>query len=269
MTLEEFDQNHPHPGPVNVKDLYRFMSVDSAALDHLEDLFLKCKLYHSACSDFNDPFEGKPNWIIDNPKEVRAHLKRVAKEKGMNKKMAEDQASTVMKNPHLKEHGKSLMQEALREYRICCFTTTKNNLLLWSHYANSHKGICIEFDPKTSPIHFAQKVDYKNKYPEIKYPSFGDKRAMEPLLVKSKVWGYEVEYRIIFKPGLDDTPQHESSLLLNDPSTITGIYLGAKIEDEDRDALLSIVQKSKFSPKVWQAQLSEEAYELNFELYKP
>lgn len=31
--------------------------------------------------------------------------------------------------------------------RILCFTSTPDDLLMWSHYADSHRGVVIEFDP--------------------------------------------------------------------------------------------------------------------------
>ena len=29
---------------------------------------------------------------------------------------------------------------------VACFTTELNNILMWSHYADGHKGFCLEFD---------------------------------------------------------------------------------------------------------------------------
>ncbi len=31
---------------------------------------------------------------------------------------------------------------------ILCFTEKNDNLLMWSHYANSHKGFVLEFYPE-------------------------------------------------------------------------------------------------------------------------
>ena len=32
--------------------------------------------------------------------------------------------------------------------KISCFSENKDSLLMWSYYANSHKGVCLEFDFK-------------------------------------------------------------------------------------------------------------------------
>ena len=33
-----------------------------------------------------------------------------------------------------------------RTYRFACFTQSKTNLPMWNHYANGHKGVCLEYD---------------------------------------------------------------------------------------------------------------------------
>ncbi len=36
---------------------------------------------------------------------------------------------------------------------VICFSSNYDNILMWSHYANNHKGICIEFDLNDSFFH--------------------------------------------------------------------------------------------------------------------
>lgn len=55
---------------------------------------------------------------------------------------------------------------------IGAFTIKCDNILMWSHYADNHKGICLEFDFNKDPL-FCQdpfwKVNYRNKYPKKIY----------------------------------------------------------------------------------------------------
>ncbi len=60
----------------------------------------------------------------------------------------------------------------MREYRICSFSKEYNNILLWAHYADGFKGICI-------------KVEIDEKWPgyeivEINYNYDVFKPAMNP-----------------------------------------------------------------------------------------
>ncbi|MFC6807110.1 DUF2971 domain-containing protein [Methylophaga thalassica] len=109
------------------------------------------------------------------------------------------------------------------DYGVISFTETYNNLLMWAHYANDHKGIVIEFD--LSKLHFnsyqsyplfevdkndeifaaknpiiktlnegsLQKVRYSNRRPS----EYGCDSILEHFLVKSDDWSYEKEHRAI------------------------------------------------------------------------
>ena len=33
----------------------------------------------------------------------------------------------------------------LYERGVCCFSEKKDDILMWSHYADGHKGFCLEF----------------------------------------------------------------------------------------------------------------------------
>lgn len=109
------------------------------------------------------------------------------------------------------------------DYGIISFTETYNNLLMWAHYANEHKGIVIEFD--ITKINFkkyqsypifdnneddemfssenpiidelkegeVQRVLYNHNRPnEHNYESI-----LEHFLIKSDEWMYEKEHRAI------------------------------------------------------------------------
>ena len=42
---------------------------------------------------------------------------------------------------------KSNTHDRLREKTwICCLSKIKDSLLMWSHYANNHKGVCVELN---------------------------------------------------------------------------------------------------------------------------
>ena len=45
-----------------------------------------------------------------------------------------------------------------------CFSKRNDSILMWSHYADSHKGVCFEFDYE-SPYFY--DVLYENKIPEF------------------------------------------------------------------------------------------------------
>ncbi|WP_349393654.1 DUF2971 domain-containing protein, partial [Clostridium perfringens] len=45
-------------------------------------------------------------------------------------------------NKLIEDSSKNLLNSLL----ICSFSECKDNILMWSHYSNCHKGFCIEYD---------------------------------------------------------------------------------------------------------------------------
>jgi hypothetical protein len=37
-------------------------------------------------------------------------------------------------------------KEVVEKYSVLCYSRSWNNVLMWSHYGDRHKGICLGFD---------------------------------------------------------------------------------------------------------------------------
>lgn len=57
-----------------------------------------------------------------------------------------DWQSESVKSYILENH--SYYEGEFKKYGVFCASSDCNNELLWAHYADSHKGICIGFDAK-------------------------------------------------------------------------------------------------------------------------
>lgn len=178
---------------------------------------------------------------------------------------------------------------------ICCFSESDNDLLMWSHYADGHKGICVEYDLKLLknmdiithifPIVYSKrrllKVDINDLLDNLKKLNFnifhnGDNGDIElsqllPLFVtKGDDWKREKEWRIIYtKQELyekGDTNYINSSLLNIDFSCISGVCLGFRIDDEIKENIIEIVERKNKNRKkpieVYQTTLSNSNYAL-------
>ena len=98
-----------------------------------------------------------------------------------------------------------------------CSTSTPDNILMWSHYGDSHKGTCIKYpmvdilktiqNDHNIGICFYGKIKYKNDRPIFSLP-FTTYRFLDIELAilrfnlicmfqKYKDWVYENEYRFI------------------------------------------------------------------------
>ena len=268
--IEEFKLKHPWPNEVGHSSLFKFMPINAKKPEYIEHLFLHMMLYHSLAHDFNDPFEGRPQFTLDGKvncaNKIRKHLEQVTRQQeGFTSKSSKELVRQNMKDPNFLPKTMKLATEAVfNVLRITCFTTSKDNLLFWSHYANSHKGFCVEFDARFLPISNAYKVDYSNAYPNVEYPTPQDFRAFKPALVKSEAWDYENEFRSVFLPGVSNELNDDGESLAIESGCITNVYLGARISQEDQDKLLDIIARSDFDPKIWKTSLSDSSYELVF-----
>lgn len=110
------------------------------------------------------------------------------------------------------------LREYLSKVTITCFSASGwKNQLMWSHYANSYNGICVEYDfnKMNEFIGFVYKVNYSSERPTIMLKDLGfttlkkDEAGniqqdevnissiLSYMLTKSKCWDYEEEWRII------------------------------------------------------------------------
>lgn len=77
-----------------------------------------------------------------------------------------------------------------RRKLICCFSTDYRHTLLWSHYADSHQGCCLEVEVTSKLIPL--QVTYSPDVPDAQKSNLTD-----ILTHKSKYWDYEKEVRYI------------------------------------------------------------------------
>lgn len=152
-------------------------------------------------------------------------------------------------------------------FKLCSFSARVDSTLMWAHYANYHKGFCIEYDIKNAPFtnhlsRFLYPVIYSNK-PFDATPNTrraGDKNfnnlyMNQAGLIKAMDWSYEKEWRLMFSNGIIKTAQP-----YNMPRP-KSVYLGSHIEKDDQTILVDIcrskgipVKKMKHSRAVFEMQ---------------
>lgn len=158
--------------------LYKFRTLKN--IEFALDIILNERLHCASYNQLNDPFEGlfhtvlysynyPPNYpLFFNTNEVKG-VREV-----------------------------NDLPIKLRHCKICSLSKNLNDVRLWSHYADGHKGIAIELDfcEIESDVH---KVNYVEKLPEFEDTNLNSLSPIELLTFKTKHWEYEEEYRIIDK----------------------------------------------------------------------
>jgi hypothetical protein len=122
-------------------------------------------------------------------------------------------------------YKKSAVDKYKDHLRVLCLSEKNDSILMWSHYADNHKGLCIEyvFDEHPDIVESLYPVVYTDKRPMLSKSNIeSNKEPMHTILCKSPDWSYEKEWRYIaIKQPYDDTPFHLSA-----PKSIKTIYLG-------------------------------------------
>jgi hypothetical protein len=116
--------------------------------------------------------------------------------------------------------------------RICSFSRSLGNPLLWAHYADSFKGICVEIGINDNHQYKLEPVAYPlarlrlTDADKFDLNSFIDKA----LLSKSRIWKYEEEMRILTKDKY-----------VKDDISINAIHIGVGISEENKWLIEKIV----------------------------
>ena len=131
-----------------------------------------------------------------------------------------------------------------------CFSEVNDSLLMWSYYANSHAGVCLEFDFSSDD---AQTDDIVKSLCKIKYSStyrdmWTDQNAV---MTKSLQWHHEQEWRIVF---------HEPDTEFIEFPYVSAVYLGARVDKQTESDFMNFAKIN--SIRIFKMHPALDKYEL-------
>ncbi|MBY2983636.1 DUF2971 domain-containing protein [Rhizobium leguminosarum] len=100
-----------------------------------------------------------------------------------------------------RQHLRRRRDEIHARVGIICFSDRWNDPLMWSHYADRHRGICLGFD--VSDAANPRRIRYRTDLPDpttLGYASLEEmteQQWSEMGFVKSRDWVYEREHRLV------------------------------------------------------------------------
>lgn len=171
------------------------------------------------------------------------------------------------------------LKEFLSKLTVTCFSASGwDNQLMWSHYADSYTGICVEYDFEKMDdfIGFMYPVKYSTVRPTISLKDLGltkfkkdengnmtteevDINAIfSHLLTKNKCWSYEEEWRIINVEGEPYTPKFVEAPF------VKSITLGLELDDICKQLLWDVCKEKNI--ECYQLIINPKDYSLSREL---
>ncbi len=276
-----------------VKKYYKYMPFGAHTRLSLYMLFKENSVFFSDKKVLNDPTDCNPTIHIDSSEaHIRAYAERIIYEdmeiypiniKDTAKYILEDTDSQpspsknwgaflfYSENLDKIKNGESIYTLLARaivdfhieEAKVFSLSRTPIEPRMWAHYADSHKGICIEFEIDENKLNKYRigDVEYTTRRPTIlsteimSIPSGSDNAAKTLLfnkmfLTKSNGWSYEAESRL-YIPKSEET---SGIVTLNLPegeyrrvssAKITSIIDGLNINEENSNLVRSMALLSK------------------------
>jgi hypothetical protein len=153
-----------------------------------------------------------------------------------------------------------------KRWGVYCLSPDPCITLMWSHYSRNHRGICLEFGVDNSKFVGAQRVRYQKEYPALLLhdPALPSKM----LLIKSDVWAYEQEFRLICPRYTDvkDLPIiMDGNYLPIAPNDLKSIIVGCQASDETIEAVKMLVREHALGVAVRRAKRAPNKYRLVIE----
>ena len=172
--------------------------------ENTKQLLLNNQIYIPSPETFNDPFENelKINFNLLNEDQYRIKYVDFLLEtyRGKIEKLSLDKSQlrdsinkTLLEDviPLHKEHRKIIRKIGYKNWGIFCSSEVSDNILMWSHYAQSHLGICIEYDfnslSNLKIFKDGSQVFYNSRYPTI-----------DPLLLTSNEIPLDIKMLILY-----------------------------------------------------------------------
>ena len=223
--------------------------------------------------------------------DMPAFLKGISTQKPQIFQFLQAKFDTIIKDFFL-----SIVQAEMR-FNVACFSENKNSSLMWGHYADGHKGFCLEYDFTENLIDCKQSCGNVRACPKflLEFPiapiCYSNSRLdatagilsiiqqilkdetklgmhdyfsdmlliVKCLLTKSNDWHYEKEWRL-FNHFPKEFKQHRSIM----KKKANAIYLGHSMKQEHKQELLRIAEEKEIPS--YQVIPSYETSEF---IYKP
>ncbi len=226
------------------------------------------KIFYSNISMFNDPFEGKIKLIKPNSNtEIENYMKPTV-DKKLNNRKEKREFMKKIKKKGLKDEFINEVQGKIQSFfksnAILCLSETRDNILMYSHYADSHKGICLEFTIlEEDKLYEAEKINYQSTLPAVHaFKSDGDidKLVEQVYFTKAKEWEYEKEWRHVLT-------DEESGLKEFRPECLTGIIFGCRSSQETIAWVSQEIKNKGHKIELYQAILKEDEFGLHVVSY--
>ncbi|WP_029935166.1 DUF2971 domain-containing protein [Thiomicrospira pelophila] len=228
--------------------LYRYTPHTN---EHRDEVILNAQLWFTKPENFNDPLDSRLDYRQEySQAEIKYFWGGFLQSKPDHPQTIDEIMQRWGSNERFVDQQNLIFNQFRSQMGVCCFSVSPYNILMWSHYANNHKGIVYEFEPdlflgsttasfKGHPL----KVDYaeNNEYELLSYALVGkpkQEQFVTEQLTKATDWAYEQEYRFIDLNGNGNKTFKKESLKT--------IIVGAKTPESEIARIQNLCRQNGF-----------------------
>ena len=175
--------------------LYKYRGIKDFRF--FTDIILKSRLYAAPYFDLNDPMEGKYLYSQGGDS--------------------------------LDEDMRRLLKGEKEKLRICALSRDPNNELMWSHYAEGHRGVVVGVEISSNKYEI-RPIEYDGLH-RVGLNNFHNGSAIDVLSHKLDVWQYEEEERV-FTRGKQFVDV-----------VVRRIICGSRMSTQDKGFITDLVEK--------------------------
>ena len=246
--------------------IYRYLPLRPDAVD----LIRNGRLWFSNPARFNDPFDFLP----DFSKRAKEAVFMEGTKKDRDRRVRE--FCEKMRGRFLKDLG--------RTFCLACFCELPDSILMWSHYAANHTGLCIGIRPDKMRLPPEKALRWKVHYDDERLP-FEHPKPNELPLRKALAWEYENEWRVVMeindltlgrrplprpskRPLRRKRPRAPEPFLRLQWDAFESVRLGALVNPKKRSEVLKILQRAEQRHiEVFQMYLAADRFKLEEERF--
>lgn len=165
-------------------------------------------------------------------------------------------------------------REQLQTVLVLCLTETPSNILMWSHYANCHTGVALQFATlDASSWGAAKPVVYRQRMPLLfdhdrllkfltgRTDLSKDHFLHDSIYTKSIDWSYEREWRVVWH-GQKRIDYEDTKF---NPAELSGLYLGCRTNPDEAAELIELAKKLNSKVEILRGKKSNRTFAMEFE----
>lgn len=226
---------------VEIPKLFKYKTYNDRTLDSLMFNYY----WTTPISKMNDAFEGMNSF--------KKFLKKTSKRINSNNSKSKFESLVIITD--------DFIDFVLNKIGVLCLTTDNKNQLMWAHYANEYRGLCIEYDFKITQdpekIHQSFPVSYSKNIPDFSEKDMLNKGSFVKKIcgIKSECWSYEKELRLIMEKG--------TGSFVYDKSLLKAVYFGVRFDENYKNDIFRALKDT--NTKFYQMVMDEGKYSFSYE----